>query len=136
MSLSHRRGVVGPVEDDVTAALSAAQPELTVSALNTSLLTEEWRFVSNRLLWVLPGSASNVPVNASAATALGTVTVFDVAFLHRSALRSFLNQWVDWSAKWNGIFGNDGAAYVGALMGRGVSSLRSKLMVVAAHHCK
>jgi hypothetical protein len=57
MSLSHR-GVVGPVEDDVTAALSAAQ--LAVSALNTSLLTEEWHFVSYRLLWVLPWSASNV----------------------------------------------------------------------------
>jgi hypothetical protein len=41
----------------VTAALSAAQ--LAVSALNTSLLTEEWRFVSYRLLWVLPWSASN-----------------------------------------------------------------------------
>jgi hypothetical protein len=33
--------------------------------------------------------------------------VFDVAFLHRSALRSFSNQWVDWSAKWNGIFGSE-----------------------------
>jgi hypothetical protein len=61
--------------------------------------------VSYCLLWVLPWSASNVPVNAAAATALDTV--FDVAFLHRSALRSFSNQWVDWSAKWTGAFGSE-----------------------------
>jgi hypothetical protein len=56
---------------------------------------------------LLPWSASNVPVNAAAVTALGTV--FDVAFLHRSALtrRSFSNQWVDWSVKWTGTFGSE-----------------------------
>jgi hypothetical protein len=83
--------------------------QLAVSALNTTLLTEEWRFVSYRLLsrWVLPWSALNVPVNAAAAVATALGTVFDVAFLHRSALRSFSNQWVDWSAKWNGIFGSE-----------------------------
>jgi hypothetical protein len=60
MSLLHRV-VVGSVADDVTADRSAAQ--LAVSAMNTSLLTEEWRFVPYRLLWVLPWSASNVPVS-------------------------------------------------------------------------
>jgi hypothetical protein len=63
--------------------------------------------VSCRILWELPWSASNVPVNAAAARAAALGTVFDAAFLHRSALRSFSNQWVDWSAKWNGIFGSE-----------------------------
>jgi hypothetical protein len=33
-------------------------------------------------------------------------TVLYCIVLHRSSLRSFSNQWVDWSANWNGAFGS------------------------------
>ena len=62
-------------------------------------------FLSYRLLWVLQWSALNAPASSVVASSLGAM--FDLVFLRRSALRSFSNQWVDWSAKWTGIFGEE-----------------------------
>ena len=76
-----------------------------VTGLDASVLTPELIFLSYRLLWVLQWSASNVPPTAAVAASLGAL--FDVVFLRRSALRSFANQWVDWSVKWTRVFGEE-----------------------------
>ena len=72
-------------------------------------------FLSYRLLWVLQWSALNAPASSVVASSLGAM--FDLVFLRRSALRSFSNQWVDWSAKWTGIFGEEWRR-----LGRGISA--------------
>ena len=44
-----------------------------------------------------------MPASAKVASSLGAV--FDVMVIRRSFLRTFSNQWVDWSDKWTCLFG-------------------------------
>jgi hypothetical protein len=78
---------------------------VAVSGLDASIITDELRFLSYRLLWALQWSASQVPASATVAVAVGAM--FDAIFLRRSKLRSFANQWVDWSKRWTCTFGTE-----------------------------
>jgi hypothetical protein len=68
----------------------------------------EAQWLTHRLLWAIPWSASAVPTSATAAHALGKV--FDGTTLSRHALRPLADSWVTWSHKWTCLFGATWAA--------------------------
>ena len=75
-------------------------------AVNAAYIAEdptEASWLTYRLLWALPWSASSAPRGAIAAVALGAV--FDATVLSRHACRPFADAWVVWSSKWTSRFG-------------------------------